>query len=117
MRQIITPLPKVQENRRDSTSPNSSARSSPSASPQVGELKTDIPVPRRHSVATASLLKKRGSPPLTHPRQRQLSHPLSATGQSLETPPNLDNAVDPSTFTSFSTSMSQNLSSSSPMSL
>src|SRR5271170_3324926 len=101
MRQIITPLPKVAE-RQKSTSPKSSVRSSPSeTSLTLGDLATETPVPQRHSLATASLLRKGASPPLSSAGiRRQLSHPISATGpHRMATPPCHEPtpaAVDPS---------------------
>ena len=121
MRQIITPLPKVAE-RQKSTSPKSSVRSSPSETPlSLGDLAMETPVPRRHSLATASLLRKGASPPLSSTGiRRQLSHPISATGHRMETPPSHEPppaAVDPSTLTSFPGPPITHSLSSSPMSL
>src|SRR5271156_638183 len=118
MRQIITPLPKVAE-RQKSTSPSQSARSSPKAGLSTFEVKTESPAPRRHTVATTSMLRKRSSPPHTDPRNRQYSHPSSTSSSAfaMSSPPEQDSlSVDPSTLTSFPPSISHSLSSS-PMSL
>ena len=121
MRQIITPLPKVAE-RQKSTSPRSSMRSSPSDTPlSLEDLAPETPVSRRNSLATASVLRKRGSPPLstdTRP-QLQFSNPTSTTGHRMEALPSHEQApaaVDSSTITGFAAPMSHSLSSS-PMSL
>ena len=116
MRQIITPLHKVIE-RQKSSSPK--ARSTPHLPkvPLVADLVTENPVLPHDSLATASLLRKRASPPLTDMKRRQLSHPSSTSAQRIEnqptclpTPPSP--AVDPSTFRNFSSSLSHSLSSS-----
>ena len=115
MRQIITPLPKVAE-RQKSTSPS---RSKPSETLIIpGDLPSETPVPRRHSLATTSLLREGDPPPQSADTRRlELSYPiLSATGQRRETPASYEPipsaAVDPSTLTSFATPMPHGLSSS-----
>ena len=120
MRQIITPLPKVAE-RQKSTSPSQSVRSSPKSGLSTFDVKTETPAPRRHSVATASMLRKRSSPPRADPRSRQYSHPSSTSSSAfaMSSPPEQEStplSVDPSTLTSFPSSISHSLSSS-PMSL
>ena len=96
-------------------------RSSPSDTPlSLEDLATEIPVPRRNSVATASVFRKRGSPPLSTDtrRQRQFSNPTFTRGNHMEAPSSHEQtpvAVDPSTLTSFAAPISHSLSS--PMSL
>jgi hypothetical protein len=121
MRQIITPLPKVAE-RQNSTSPKSSVLSSRSNTPlSLGDLATEAPVHRRHSLATASIIRKKSSPPLSSKSiRRQSSHPISATGHRMETSLSHEPtpvAVDPSTLASFPGPPITHSLSSSPMSL
>jgi hypothetical protein len=117
MRQIITPLPKVAE-RQKSSSPQRSTLSSPAESPLITDLAIETPVPRRYSLAAASLLRRRASPPLIDNRRRQLSHPISSSGRRIETPPSYaptPSVIDPSTLASFPSSLHS--LSSSPMPL